>query len=472
LLVGVAIVTVVPLVIYFSQHPVDFYGRAEQISIFAPQFSGGDPWERLRRSVDETVLMFTVWGDPNYRFNVAGRPVFGPIEGALFYGGLVFCLGAMIWSKGTRRLAYVTLFLWLFVMLMPMTLSAESLPYYQRAIGILPAIYFFPALLVDFLSDLAKRYSGRVVYVVRILYATLGVIFFAGLAGQVYAEYFVTWHMDTRNDDDRRVAMVYVANYLRRVKVQDALYLSTEYGEHPTLAFLAPERYDGIHWFDAQQSLPLPLEGSSATYVLLLENPPQQALLERVSGIQQVETGHDRFGRPVFEVYHWEMGALPVPDDRSPGIASWERTFEPGDPYGLRQSVDLPVNFGDTMFFLGHDRSSNDVGPGETLEVVLYWRLLQRPERHYSIFVHLLDAESRIVGEYDANTYGPKFWRRGGGETLLGYYPLKVDPNAPPGEYQLEIGVYAPTTGERLPIYNAQGEMVADRLLLQPVQVR
>jgi 4-amino-4-deoxy-L-arabinose transferase-like glycosyltransferase len=476
----VAAVVVVPLEIYFLQHPVDFYGRAEQISVFAPQFSGGDPWGRLWRSVEETARMFTVWGDPNYRFNLAGRPVFGPVDGALFYGGLLLCLWFAVRpvgriakpTYGVQRLAYATLLLWLLVMLVPMTLSAESLPYYQRAIGALPAVYFFPALLLDALADWTERYSGGLVHIAHALCAMFFVVLFAGLAAQTCTDYFVDWHTATRNDDDRRVAMVYVADYFKRVETLDDVYLSSEYGEHPTLAFLAPERYDGIHWFDAQQSLPLPPGGSTATYLFLLETPPQPALLDRVPDLRKVETGYDRFGRPVFEVYRWEDGAFPSPSDQSPGIVSWERTFEPGDPHGLRWPIDLPVNFGDVMHFLGHDRSADEIGPGGTLEVVLYWRLLQRPERHYSIFVHLLDAGSQIVGEFDANWYGTKFWREGGGEMLLGYYPLRIKPDAPPGEYQLEIGVYHQPTGERLPIYDENGEMVADRLLLHPVQVR
>jgi 4-amino-4-deoxy-L-arabinose transferase-like glycosyltransferase len=476
----VAAVVVVPLGIYFWQNPTDFYGRAEQISIFAPEFSGGDPGGRLWRSVEETAYMFTVWGDPNYRFNLGGQPVFGPLEGALFYGGLVVCIWFAVrparWvanpARGVQRVACAALLLWLLIMLAPMTLSAESLPYYQRAIGVLPAIYFFPALLLDALARWAERHSDRAVCVVHVLCALFGVVFFAGLAVQTYQAYFVGWHTATRNDDDRRVAMVYVADYLKQVEAVEELYISSEYAEHPTLAFLAPERDDDIHWFNAQQSLPLPVEGATATYLFLLETPPQSALLARAPDLRKVEIGYDRFGRPVFEVYRWVGGEIPAPSDQSPGIVSWERTFEPGDPHGLRRPIALPVNFGSAMRFLGHDQSSDEIGPGETLEVVLYWQLLQRPERHYSIFVHLLDAESQIVGEFDANWYGTKFWREDGGEVLLGYYPLRVKPETPPGEYQLEIGVYHQPTGERLPIYDENGEMVADRLLLRPVTVR
>ena len=138
----------------------------------------------------------------------------------------------------------------------------------------------------------------------------------------------------------------------------------------------------------------------------------------------------------------------------------------------MRTPLDLPISFGDVMLFLGHDRNAGAIGSGETLEITLYWRLLQKPERHYSIFVHLLDAESNIVGEFDANWYATSYWRGGGGETLISFFPIRVQDGIPPGEYQLEIGVYHQPTWERLPVNDANGEMVADRLLLQPVEVR
>ena len=471
LMLLVTAVVLVPLGVYFCQYPADLYGRAAQISVFSPEWAGGDPWGRLWQSVRETACMFTGWGDHNFRFNLAGRPVFGVVDGALFYGGFLLCLWFAVREKGLRRVAYVTLFLWLGVMLLPMTLSAEGLPYYQRAIGVLPAVYFFPALSLDFLAAWVERRSARRLQAVRALCCVFLALFFLYLTVRTCREYFVGWHAATRNDDDRRVAMVYVADYLKQARPEGALYLSTEYAQHPTLAFLAPEQYDGIHWFDARQSLPLPPPGLDATYLLLMENSPQPALMSLVPDLRRIHTGFDRFERPVFEVYRWEDGAFPVPSDQSPAVWSWEVTFGPGDPEGLRHPIGLPVSFGDVMELVGHDRNAEMIGPGETLELVLYWRLLQKPAHHYSIFAHLLDAESRIVGEYDANSYATSFWREDGGEMLLSYFPLQVKPGTPPGSYQLEIGVYHQPTGERLPIHEG-AEMVADRLLLRPVQVR
>jgi hypothetical protein len=129
------------------------------------------------------------------------------------------------------------------------------------------------------------------------------------------------------------------------------------------------------------------------------------------------------------------------------------------------------VNFGGVLSFAGHDRSAAIVSPGDTLDLVLYWHLLRRPEQHYSMFAHLLDRESQVVAEHDANRYPTSFWREGGGERLLSHFPLDIAPGTPAGEYRLEIGVYHQPTGERLAVYDG-GAPVADRLLLDPVVVQ
>lgn len=469
LTVIVAILVFLPLGWHFYQNPLDFYGRAAQISIFSPEWSGGEPAARLWQSVKETARMWTVWGDINYRFNISGEPVFGLVDGALFYLGLPLSVWLGWRSRGLQRAAYWSLPLWLLVMLVPMMLSAESLPYYQRAIGTLPAVYVFPALALDVGAGwLQRRLAGRTG---RLVMALLLVALFGLLTARTTRDYFQRWHATPRNDDDRRVAMVYLADYLRDKQPAGALYLSTQYMQHPTLALLAPDRYDGIHWFDARQSLPLPRPGSRATYILLAENAPQAALLSRAPGLQLVETHLDRFERPVFDVYRWAEDTWPQPADQSPAVWSWETTFEPGDPQGLRNPIQLPVNFGDVMQFRGHDRSMTAAAPGDTLELVLYWELLRRPDRQYTIFAHLLSADGQLVAGFDANDYPTSFWQPEGGEGLLSYFPLAISPDTPPGTYQLEIGVYNQPTGERLQVLEGE-TAVADRLLLVPIEIR
>jgi hypothetical protein len=45
-------------------------------------------------------------------------------------------------------------------------------------------------------------------------------------------------------------------------------------------------------------------------------------------------------------------------------------------------------------------------------------------------------------------------------------YSVQLTPDAPSGSYQLEIGVYLLATNTRLPVLNADGTAVDDRVLL------
>lgn len=469
LLLGVVTFLVfLPLGYHFWQNPQDFYGRAAQISVFSPQWSGGDAGARLWQSVKETARMWTVWGDINYRFNISGQPVFDWFSGLLFFLGIPISLWRAIKTRGLQRVAYLTLPLWLVVMLLPMVLSAESLPYYQRAIGVLPVIYVFPALTLDAGVKAFNRLTGERW---RRLPAVLLVLLFGILALVTYQDYFQKWHGVPRNDDDRRVAMVYVADYVRENPPEGDLYLSTQYMQHPTLALLAPEQYDGIHWFDARQSLPLPPPGREATYIMLAENEPQTWLLKRAGGLEVIDSVNDRFGRPVFDILSWQSDEYPQPVEQVPPTWSWATTFDPQTFDGSSNPISLPVNFGDVMLFLGYDRNALTVEPGDTLELLLHWQLLEKPSRQYTIFAHLLDVDGQMVAGFDANEYPTSFWREEGGERLLSHIRLPLNADLPPGTYQLEIGVYNQPSGERLPILDV-GEAVADRLLLAPLEVK
>ncbi len=469
LLMGaVAFLVFLPLGYYFWQNPQDFFGRAAQISVFSPEWSGGDSGARLWQSVKETARMWTIWGDINYRFNISGQPVFDWFSGLLFFLGIPLSLWRAYKCSGLRRVAYLTLPLWLGLMLLPMVLSAESLPYYQRAIGALPAVYVFPALTLDAAVNTFNRLTGNRRPRLTAVFLAL---FFGWLAVGTYFDYYEEWHNVPRNDDDRRVAMVYVADYLRENPPQGDLYLSTQYMQHPTLALLAQERYDGIHWFDARQSLPLPPPGQDATYIFLAENAPQEWLLAQAPGLNEQLTVSDRFGRPVFFVMSWKGDNYPRPARQEPPTWSWATSFDGQTFEESNNSLDLPVNFGDVLLFLGHDRNASTLEPGDTLELILYWELLEKPSRQYTIFAHLLDVGGQVASGFDANEYPTSFWREDGGERLLSYMALPIGSDVQPGTYQLEIGVYNQPSGERLPVLD-DGQPVADRLLLEEIELK
>lgn len=58
------------------------------------------------------------------------------------------------------------------------------------------------------------------------------------------------------------------------------------------------------------------------------------------------------------------------------------------------------------------------------------------------------------------------------GEIIADEHQLSIKKVAPPGEHQIEIGVYEPASGGRLTVFDSSGQALGDRLLLGAVQVQ
>jgi hypothetical protein len=132
------------------------------------------------------------------------------------------------------------------------------------------------------------------------------------------------------------------------------------------------------------------------------------------------------------------------------------------------------AQLGEAIQFLGYDLPENPVRAGDVLRLTLYWQALQESTRSYTVFTHLLDANSCIWGQKDSLPGGGALPTTGWmvGEVLVDNYEIVVDPNTPPGKYFLEIGMYNAATDERLPASDQAGTMMGDHLILDtPVVV-
>ncbi|MGD8463919.1 MAG: hypothetical protein PVI09_08625, partial [Anaerolineae bacterium] len=81
---------------------------------------------------------------------------------------------------------------------------------------------------------------------------------------------------------------------------------------------------------------------------------------------------------------------------------------------------------------------------------------------------------NEILGQQDGVPQGGAYptsqWQPG--EVVVDRYELVIDANAPEGQHPLEIGLYRPTDGVRLPVFDEAGQPVPDdRILLGPIMV-
>ena len=143
--------------------------------------------------------------------------------------------------------------------------------------------------------------------------------------------------------------------------------------------------------------------------------------------------------------------------------------FSPPSPQHM-----LDVRFGDHTRLVGYDlRGGANLHPGESLTLVLYWQALETFDRPYTVFVHLVDADDHILGQRDQvpgdGDFPTTSWVPG--EYVTDAYAVPVNLDAPPGEYWIEIGFYDPLDGTRLPVTDADGQPLGDRLLLEETRI-
>lgn len=145
-----------------------------------------------------------------------------------------------------------------------------------------------------------------------------------------------------------------------------------------------------------------------------------------------------------------------------------------------RGSTVLPVpqhevsySFDGQVTLWGYELTVVNAEPGGTVRVVLYWRADEEMEEDYTVFVHLVDEQGVIRGQQDNEPedgfYHTSFWDVG--EILTDEYEFTIDEETPSGDCQVEVGMYALATGERLAVVGESGQTVDDRVVLGSIEV-
>jgi mannosyltransferase len=144
----------------------------------------------------------------------------------------------------------------------------------------------------------------------------------------------------------------------------------------------------------------------------------------------------------------------------------------PEEGMGAEIQHSLDLQLGEEIALVGYSLADSQVRAGDVLQLTLFWQALGEIGERYKVFTHVLDGRSFIVGQRDAEPGGgarpTPIWQEG--EMIADNYGVLVQPATPPGEYQLEIGMYSLESGERLSV-TTDGETVGDRVLLEPIEV-
>ncbi len=135
---------------------------------------------------------------------------------------------------------------------------------------------------------------------------------------------------------------------------------------------------------------------------------------------------------------------------------------------------ELPSDFAVPIRLEGYEITSSRLRKGQPLVLILYWRALGRIERDYTVFVHLIDSDGRlIVGEDNMPRDGEErtsAWQLN--QFTADGHVIPIPSDVPVGgDYQLEVGMYWLPKVERVPVIDQNGQPITDKMIIGPIQV-
>jgi hypothetical protein len=138
-----------------------------------------------------------------------------------------------------------------------------------------------------------------------------------------------------------------------------------------------------------------------------------------------------------------------------------------------------PSDLAHVITLLGFDLPQSQVRAGDTFPLTLYWKATAPVPKNYQTFVHLVNSRDRLWGQPLRDKLNP-------GDFPTTRWPLdkyiwddyvtpesvvRVRPDAPPGDYEIMVGLYTMADGIRASVFDFTGGRAGDGVVL-PVKVR
>ncbi len=378
----------------------------------------------LLGNIRDTLGMFTFHGDPVWRYNVAGRPVFDPFVGVLF------CLGLLVALWRVRDARYLFALIWLPAGLVPSILS-DSAPSFLRASASLPVAFLFPALGADWLIE-RFRYKRAMI---------TGVMAVIALSGALsIRDYLTVWPARPEVRAVYRSDLADVARWLD-ARTDDTPVVIASANPHDLDPFIFDfelRRPRLVKWVD--RAYGLIFSQDRALYI----SPASTAFAPE---LRRFLSDAPTVSQDSFVVYESDASRL------APEVV-----------------LTAPVRFGNRLDLTGYQVEPSALKPGEWVRVWTYWRVVDDTHGEQwpvAVFAHMLDAQGQFVAGRDLLAVPTAGWRTG--DVWVQFQNFQIPASAPPGVYPIEIGLYnrAAQSVQRWRLPDG-----SDRLLLSPVEIK
>ena len=305
---AIAFLIFLPLGYYFLTNPGSFTQRASEVSVFQGGFSL-EALTIIARAASANLLQF-VWpgaGDQAQFYNLPGRAIFDPLTALLALAGIV------ISAKRWRNPVYGFLLAWFLVMALPAFIAVDRYPTLPRLLGVIPGVYFFPAIGLSALVGFILKRLGDNRRLGEIVAVGIVVIALFVHAGLTFRDYFRIWGPSPATATAFEADMTAAWRWLEAHPEANngEVYLSSDIYRHPTFMFLHEQtptsewfthRNPMLHWFDGRGAWPLLALDKPAT-VLVGDSALPPDFIVSLLGLEMepVEDGTVMLAQSVFQ---------------------------------------------------------------------------------------------------------------------------------------------------------------------------
>lgn len=212
---GMAVITALPIGLYFLQHPGDFVARAEEVSIFDEPNPAAAFWSSLLR----TLGQFNIRGDCSWFSNIGCSPLLLLPVGLLLAIGIVLGFSTAI-RRGALALPHWLLLTWLLVMLLPAVLAGG--PSGLRSIGTVPPVFILAGVGADwFFSKLQGKRLACGLFL-------LALVATGAVEG---CRYFYVWARDPHVPSEFDASKVEIGQFLNSLGPSTPRYVAVDRGD-------------------------------------------------------------------------------------------------------------------------------------------------------------------------------------------------------------------------------------------------
>ncbi len=424
--------------------------------------------EALPGSILDTVSGLFWHGDVNPVHNLPGRPLFGPVS------AVAFILGAATLARRRRRPAYAAAAMMLAASLLPDALSAGGTDFTRLSVA-MPAIYMTMSVgaagAVRYLTH-PKRWGGPAVSPRMVGLAAAG-LFVVGVFSTA-RDLNTVW----ANRED--VYTAYHGNLGRLAPHLDAtardlptsicspsLKLPDVLSDRHILNYMLHQPDLPLRYADCNTSLVLAAGGARQQIAFTYPEGPAM-LPAALSAWFNAAHALEVTGLPPRSVFLLDVETR-LHDAVGRFLTMAPAGFGPASPGGVGPAA-LPVRFGGNLTFEGYEVGQEAYRPGETVEVVTYWRVDGETPDEVQIFVHLLSDPGSPTPVSQSDRLGPLLDTLCPADIFVQYSSFSLPQQMLGGAYDLSMGVYRASNGIRLPVLD-EGQPRGDRLFLSQVVV-